>query len=558
MPRKNSKGELAGSTDPDSHYTPLGRLKLTSKEPQNSLLRRKLKNTDNNIAQTDSAKKSGLFKSASVQRIRTRLGLHPELYKNPDNKELVITDQMSGTSIGKNNVNTENSQLVIKGCADFNKSTVIILVRKRFLSARYMQLAEECRIRQNAAYARIDRQVNGYGRDYLQRVAERARPFLFHVVDSLSKYNLPMDLALLPIVESAYQPTALSSAQAAGIWQFIPSTGREFGLQQTEEYDARLDVVAETHAAVRFLSGLRDHYRGDWLLALAAYNAGPGTVDAAISRNVAAGLGGDYWSLDLPAETQDYVPRLLALARIFSNPSTYGLKLRPVVNETYFIKVHIDHETDIKHLENKGLRTVAKLADFNPDQFSTLNSAYLKATLPEFKSFSLLMPISNANVLHQSLAFMAQSHKDEEKSALHFFEELALFSEPTWSKTQMPFLAINPNADQQWFSPARQLAEISIKPKSTANEAKIAKTTGEDYLPVHYLDKGESLKAVAENHGVSEEALREINKLKRRQTISLGQRLLIPHKQLAAVTTVKKTKVSVLFKGITGDFDPLL
>ena len=124
---------------------------------------------------------------------------------------------------------------------------------------------------------------------------------------------------------------------------------------------------------------------------------------AAMSRQVWG--GGDYWSLDLPAETQDYVPRLLALARIFANPSAYGSKLRP-----------IDHETDIKHLANKDLRTVANLADFNPDQFSSLNSAYLKATLPEFKSFSLLMPISNANLLHQSLAFMAQLHNAEENT----------------------------------------------------------------------------------------------------------------------------------------------
>jgi soluble lytic murein transglycosylase-like protein/LysM repeat protein len=503
------------------------------------------------------AKGDNLFKSPLVQRIRTRLGLHPELFKGGE-----IAENSSADKKGLGNKTKEQGQVAIKNCADLNKPEVLRLARQGLLSENYSQMTEQCRIKHNTNYERVSRQIAGYSqrKGVLYQASERARPYLYHIVDALSKYNLPLDLALLPIVESAYQPTALSPKSAAGIWQFIPSTGSEYGLQQNDDYDARLDITASTHAAIRFLSGLNDHFKGDWLLALAAYNCGQGAVDAAISRNQAEGLDTDYWSLDLPAETQDYVPRLLALSSIFADPASNGLKLRPVKNEPYFIKVNIDRETDINHLAKKDLRTVAKLADFDPDQFSLLNSAYLKSTLTGgSKPFTLLMPINNANLLHQSLAFMTQSYKGKarENTALHFFDELALFSEPTWSKTPMPLLAINLNGDQQWSYPVGQVAATGVKPKSAGNEAITAKATGEDYLSVHYLDKGESLKTVAENHGVSEEQLRTANKLKRRQTISLGQRLLIPLKQIAAVMAIKKTKVSVLFKGITGNLDQL-
>jgi soluble lytic murein transglycosylase-like protein len=346
-------------------------------------------------------------------------------------------------------------------------------------------------------------------------------------------------------VESAYQPTALSNKDAAGIWQFIPSTGREYGLQQSADYDARLDITASTRAAIRFLSGLKDHFKGDWLLALAAYNCGQGAVDEAISRNQSEGLATDFWSLPLPAETQDYVPRLLALSSIFANPGSYGLKLRPVKNEPYFIKVSIDRKTDIDHLAKKDLRTIAKLADFNPDQFSLLNSAYIKSTLTGSGPFTLLMPISNANLLHQSLAFMAQSN-NAENPALPSFSALSLSSESSWPQIQEPLLAINLNEDRQWPLSVGQSGGFDLKPKSTGEDIATAKSTDDGYWAVHYFDKGESLKAVAESHGITEEVLRVANKFKRRQGISLGQRLLIPLKQITA-TSLKKTRLSALY-----------
>ena len=259
-------------------------------------------------------------------------------------------------------------------------------------------------------YERVNKHVIWYSqhRDYLRQVAERARPYLYHIVDTLSKHKLPHELALLPIVESAYQPTAQSPKSAAGLWQFIPSTGLDFDLQQNDQYDARLDITASTQAATRYLSFLNQHFKGDWLLALAAYNCGLGTVDAAINRNVAEGLDTDYWSLRLPEETQEYVPRFLALSSIFANPDAHGLKLAPVRNEPYFVKVKIERKHDIEYLADKDFKEIAQLANLSYEQFNRLNPGYLNPKLAADGPFTFLMPAANAKQLHQQLASIAQ------------------------------------------------------------------------------------------------------------------------------------------------------
>jgi soluble lytic murein transglycosylase-like protein len=257
---------------------------------------------------------------------------------------------------------------------------------------------------------RIGKQIAWYSQhpSYLQQVAERARPYLYHIVSGLSANHLPAELALLPIVESAYQPTAQSPKSAAGLWQFIPSTGLDFDLTQTEQYDARLDIDASTQAAIRYLSFLKRHFNGDWLLALASYNCGLGRVDDAISRNRANGLPTDYWSLSLPEETQEYVPRFLALASIFADPKSYGLKLPSIKNEPYFVKVKVERPFDIDYLSKKNFSTIAELANLSYEQFVQLNPGYLKPTLETEGPFTLLLPANNAKQLHQHLSHVEQ------------------------------------------------------------------------------------------------------------------------------------------------------
>lgn len=257
---------------------------------------------------------------------------------------------------------------------------------------------------------RIDKFIAVYTRnpDFFYRVAERAHPYLYHIVETLSQYRLPLELALLPIVESAYQPTAESPKNAKGLWQFIPSTGMDYNLVQRHDYDERLDIPKSTQAAIRFLTGLNNHFNGDWLLALAAYNSGQATVDNAISHNRAEGLPADFWALDLPEETQNYVPRLLALSKIVARPGGYGVKLPPIKNQPYFVKVSINHEFDVNYLADKDISMIAKLADLPHDQFRRLNPGYLGSTLARKRSYTFLMPLANADQLRQRLASVAQ------------------------------------------------------------------------------------------------------------------------------------------------------
>lgn len=201
---------------------------------------------------------------------------------------------------------------------------------------------------------------------YLDRLSARASRYLYHTVKEAERRGLPTELALLPIIESSYDPAATSSAAAAGMWQFIPSTGRIYGLKQTSLYDGRRDVVESTRAAYEFLGGLYNQF-GSWELALAAYNAGPGRIQQAINRNKAAGLPTDYWSLKLPQETMNYVPRFLAVAQIIKNPGAYGVSLPPIANRPHFREVSVG---------TVNLNEVASIAGLSRAELYQLNPGH--------------------------------------------------------------------------------------------------------------------------------------------------------------------------------------
>ena len=196
---------------------------------------------------------------------------------------------------------------------------------------------------------RIDEQLAWYSRhqEYMNRVADRAQPYLYYIVEQLEQEHVPSEIALLPIVESAFQPFAYSHGRAAGIWQFIPSTGRRLGLKQNWWYDGRRDVHASTIAAIKLLKTLANEFNGDWMLALAAYNSGSGTVWKAIRHNKRRGKPTDFFSLNLPPETRAYVAKLLAIKRIIADPQTYGLTLAPIPNEPFFKLVNVGSQIDL-------------------------------------------------------------------------------------------------------------------------------------------------------------------------------------------------------------------
>jgi len=231
--------------------------------------------------------------------------------------------------------------------------------------------------------------------EYVGKVVERARPYLFHIVDELERRNMPLEIALLPIVESGYQPFALSSGKAAGIWQFIPATGRVFGLEQNWWYDGRRDVIQSTSAALDYLQKLHNDF-DDWELALAAYNAGEGTVGRAIKKNQQTGLPTDFWSLELPAETTAYIPKLLALAHLVKQPAQYDLKLSPIANEPYLSVINVGTQID--------LSLAADLADITLDELYLLNPGFNRwATAPQ-GPHKLVLPSTKASNFKTALS----------------------------------------------------------------------------------------------------------------------------------------------------------
>ncbi len=224
--------------------------------------------------------------------------------------------------------------------------------------------------------------------EYVQRMTDRGTRYLFHIVEEVQRRGLPTELALLPFIESAFNPEAMSSARASGMWQFMPATGRHFDLTQNVFRDDRRDVLASTRAALDYLTKLHAMF-GDWHLALAAYNWGEGSVQRAIRANQRAGMPTDYASLKMPAETRDYVPKLQAVKNIVANPASYTLSLPPLENHPYFLSVPIGRDIDVA--------LAARLAGMPLDEFKALNPQMNKPVILAAGTPQVLLPYANAD-----------------------------------------------------------------------------------------------------------------------------------------------------------------
>ncbi|WP_298211263.1 transglycosylase SLT domain-containing protein [Acidovorax sp.] len=230
--------------------------------------------------------------------------------------------------------------------------------------------------------------------DYMQRMTERSSKYLFHIVEELERRGMPTELALLPYIESAFNPQAVSSAKAAGMWQFMPATGNYFDLKQNAFRDDRRDVLASTRAALDYLQKLHNMF-GDWHLALAAYNWGEGSVGRAIARNQKQGLGTSYTDLTMPAETRLYVPKLQAVKNIVANPDAFRTELPLIENHPYFQKVDITHDIDVA--------LIATLAGIREEDFRALNPSYKRPVILAAGTPQVLLPWDNAKVFRRNL-----------------------------------------------------------------------------------------------------------------------------------------------------------
>lgn len=225
--------------------------------------------------------------------------------------------------------------------------------------------------------------------EYLAKIQRRAAPYLYFIVNEIEFKQIPGELALLPVVESAFKTHALSKSQASGLWQFIPATGRLFGLKQNWWYDGRRDVYTSTQAAISYLKQLNHSFRGDWFLALASYNAGKGNIGKAIRKNQNQGLLTDYWSLPLRQETMTYVPRLLAIAKIFANADKYNIPLLDIPDVPHFKVINVGSQID--------LTFAAEIAKTSISDFTALNPAFKRESTDPDGPFHLLIHADKVN-----------------------------------------------------------------------------------------------------------------------------------------------------------------
>lgn len=390
---------------------------------------------------------------------------------------------------------------------------------------------------------RIAIQRNWYLRntDYLERMALRAGRYLYYTVSEAEKRNMPAELALLPVIESAYDPFAYSHAHAAGMWQFIPGTARIMGVKQNEWFDGRRDVIESTRAAYDFLSMLHRKF-GDWQLALAAYNAGPGAVQRAIDRNQAAGLPTDFWSLRLPAETRSYVPRFLAVAQIVKSPESFGIKLRPVLNQPFFREVATQGQID--------LTQAAQIAGISLRELIQLNPGFKRqATDPE-GPHRLLVPAALPQDFESDIAALlpptlvaTQTYKIRKGDTL--FRVARRFNVQPAELKQLN----NLKSDRVPVGRVLTISRGNASPEFIAlrDELRLDRT----YVPVQVRNKlykvrrGDTLLSIARRHGISAKALARMNGISQRSKVRAGQYLTVRQvkagKQRVAVRSKKSS-----------------
>ena len=366
--------------------------------------------------------------------------------------------------------------------------------------------------------------------DYLQRVFERSRIYLYHIVEELEKRGLPTELALLPMVESAFNPMAYSRAHASGLWQFIPGTGRRYELQQNWWYDGRRDIVDSTAAALDYLTRLYELH-GDWHLALASYNWGEGAVARAIAKNRAAGRPTDYDSLSMPAETRHYIPKLQALKNIIIEPGPLGITLDPIPNQPYF--------SLYTKLRDIDVQLAAKLAEMPVEQFIALNPGFSRPFIRAALTPRIVLPADKVEVFHDNLA------RHDPRSLV------------SWK-------TYHPGRGETFESIARkfgltlgQLKEVNgIAPRTRAVPSLLvvptsgAAAVGSRRLPImyappipvrvrrifHTVKVGDTLVSIARRYAVAEEDVKRWNPGVR---LAPGRRLAI---EIRAAPVVKKTR----------------
>lgn len=397
---------------------------------------------------------------------------------------------------------------------------------------------------------RVNDSLNWYGerQEFLSRVVDRAEPYLYYITEQLEQRDMPTELALLPVVESAYQPLAYSPSNAAGIWQFIPGTARNFGLKQNWWYDGRRDILASTNAALNYLEKLHNDFNGDWLLAIAAYNCGEGTVQRAVDKNRRLGKPIDFWHLDLPEQTKDYVPRLLAISAVVDEPERYGITLRPIADEPYLANVEVGSQID--------LDVAAHLADMPLADLCRLNPGFNRMATDPNGPHQLLMPADREQSFQANLAELPTAQRTRWTShqvcrgetllqiARNYNTDTNLLRE--LNKLPNNHVAVGstlliPGGGNPRSNPLIPSARLPTVP---ALARKVTQRT-------HTVAKGENLWSIARHYSMTPGALAQLNGLKSGAVIPQGKQLLV--KATIRTKTAQSTVRPIYYKVKRGD-----
>jgi membrane-bound lytic murein transglycosylase D len=376
----------------------------------------------------------------------------------------------------------------------------------------------------------VDRELNWYANhpDYLERVWGRAGMYLHYIVGELNQRSMPLELALLPVVESAFEPYAYSRARASGLWQFIPGTGTHYGLKQDWWYDGRRDVVASTRAALDYLQSLHDEFDGDWLLAIAAYNCGAGNVQRAVSRNQRHGRPIDFWHLKLPTETRAYVPKLLAMRRIVADPGSFGLEFSQIPDEAYFTQVATGGQID--------MQVVAEIAGMPKDELYELNPAFHRFATDPTGPHMLLVPTEFADGLEQILLSLTPEQRMratayEVRRGDTVASIAAQFSTTPSVVRELNGMAAN---DKPVIGASLRVPSATVVlPEKAARAAALVDRPGRlrgrrlARAGVHVVRRGDTLYRIAHRMGTDVRTLARLNNMQVGDTLHAGQHLVI-------------------------------
>jgi len=416
--------------------------------------------------------------------------------------------------------------------------------------------------------AHIDRRVK-YSR-YLKRLLSRSQPYLYDIVKEIEKRNMPMELVLLPAIESSFRPLALSGANAAGLWQMIPMTAGDYNLQQDEWYDERYHIFKSTRAALGFLKNLNRLFGGDWLLTLAAYNYGPGNLKKAINKNLEQELPTDFWSLQLPKETTNYIPKLLALSIIVGNPKEFKLQIPSIKNKPYLTRVKVDRQIDMTF--------AAQFAGLSLTQMKTLNGNYIReATAPKGRHY-LTLPVNRVRRFKRRIAQIPpdillainilEPPQSTETEVAAIEDHKVGAGESLWKIAKKYATTISEltkwnNLESKSVTVGQELIVSAppepVKPKTLSLFTESKKPETKKPAVKHKVQSGQTLWSIARRYNIKVAELKQWNQLGNK-SIKIGQKLILsaPIIEPLIVATVKTVEKPILAVSQSNEVTPIV